>query len=117
MQIDYPLRFDGKGSTATTTEELHIRHLIEQVLFTTPGERVNRPSFGSGLLQMLFAPNRFELAAASQFLVQSSLQQWLGDVINVEAVEVRNDEAQVTVTVQYTIRRTGRRQVASFSRE
>ena len=49
------------------------------MLFTAPGERVNRPDFGSGLLQLVFAPNSDELAGATQFLVQGALQQWLGD--------------------------------------
>ena len=71
------------------TSDDHIRDLIEQVLFTAPGERVNRPNFGSGLLQLVFAPNSDELAAATQFLVQGALQQWLGDLIQVEGVERR----------------------------
>ncbi len=94
-----------------------MRDLIEQVLFTTPGERVNRPTFGTGLLQLLFAPNSDELAGAAQFTVQAALQQWLGDLIQVEAVEVESEEATLRVTVQYVVRRTQQRQVAQFSRE
>jgi phage baseplate assembly protein W len=88
MNIDYPFHFDSRGQTATTSDDDHIRDLIEQVLFTSPGERVNRPDFGCGLRQLVFAPNSEELAAATQFLVQGSLQQWLGNLIKVEAVEV-----------------------------
>ncbi len=103
MNIDYPLRFDDKGRTATTEQEDHIRDLIELVLFTVPGERVNRPDFGCGLGQLVFAPNSQELAAATQFLVQASLQQWLGHLIRVERVEVNGLESQLTVEIQYTI--------------
>ena len=81
-----PYHFDGRGRTATTTDDDHVRDMIEQVLFTIPGERVNRPDFGSGLLQLTFAPLSDELASATQFLVQGSLQQWLGDIIAVEQV-------------------------------
>ncbi len=116
MHIDYPLHFDGRGRTADAGVDDHIRDLIEQVLFTSPGERINRPDFGSGILQLLFAPNSGELAAATQFLVQSSLQGWLGDVIEVEAVEVESDEATLRVTVQYVIRRSQERHVGQFSR-
>ena len=56
--------------------------MIEQLLFTNPGERVNRPDFGSGLLQMVFAPNSPELAAALQFTTQAALQRYLGDLID-----------------------------------
>lgn len=117
MQVDYPYDFDSRGRTAETTEEEHIRDLIEQVLFTTPGERVNRPTFGSGLLKLVFAPNGEALATATQMTVQGALQQWLGEVIQVEAVDVRSDDSKLQVLVQYTIRRSQRRTVSRFERE
>ena len=115
--LDFPFHFDTRGRTAETTDDDHIRDLIEQVLFTAPGERVNRPTFGCGLLQMVFAPNSDELAAASQFLIQGSLQQWLGDLIVVESLQVANDDATLTVVIQYVNRRTQLRQTAEFSAE
>jgi len=117
MQINYPFQFDPRGRTATTTGDKHIRDLIEQVLFTVPGERVNRPSFGSGVMQLVFAPNSDELAAATQFLIQGALQQWLGDLIQLEAVQVGSQEGTLTIQVQYVVRRTQLRQTALFSRE
>jgi phage baseplate assembly protein W len=116
MNIDYPFRFDNSGRTAAADEDNHIRDLIEQVLFTAPGERVNRPDFGSGLMQLVFAPNSSELATATQFLVQGSLQQWLGDLIEVNEVRVESDDSKLLVTVEYTVRRTQQRQTAQFSR-
>jgi phage baseplate assembly protein W len=116
ISIDYPFHFDGRGRTADTSYEDHIRDLIEQVLFTSPGERVNRPDFGSGLMQLVFAPNSAEVAAATQFLVQGSLQQWLGDLILVEKIEVESHDAELRVLIQYVIRRTQERQVAEFKR-
>lgn len=115
-QIDYPLHFDGRGRTAETWEDEHIRDLIEQVLFTSPGERVNRPTFGSGVLQLIFAPTGDALAAATQMTVQGALQQWLGELILVEAVEVQSEDSSLQVRVLYTVRRTQQRQVAQFVR-
>jgi uncharacterized protein len=116
MQIDYPYHFDHQGRTATTNEDEHIRDLIEQVLFTNPGERVNRPTFGSGLLQLVFAPNSDALGAATQMAVQGSLLQWLGDRILIEAVQVEAQDSTLTVAVRYQIRHTQERQVAQFRR-
>ena len=115
-EINYPLHFDSRGRTAEAGDDKHIRDLVEQVLFTTPGERVNRPDFGSGLLQLVFAPSSDEQATATQFLVQGALQQWLGDLIQVEAVEVLSEDSTLEVTVQYIIRRNQQRQVAQFTR-
>src|SRR5262245_47202553 len=117
MQIDYPFHIDGRGRVAETTDADHVHDLIEQVLFTSPGERVNRPTFGSGLMQLVFAPTSDEVVTATEFLVQGALQQWLGDVIKVDAVQVRSVESTVTVTVQYVVRRTQQRRVAQVSRE
>ena len=115
MQVDYPLHIDARGGTASVDEDAHIRDLIEQVLFTAPGERVNRPTFGSGVLQLVFAANGDALAAATQLTVQGALQQWLGDLIQVEAVQVETEDATLRVTVQYVLRRTQQRQVARLS--
>jgi phage baseplate assembly protein W len=114
---DFPFRFDPRGRTALTDEPDHIRDLIEQVLFTSPGERVNRPDFGCGLLQLVFAPNHDTLVAAMQATVQGSLQRWLGDLIQVDAVIVENEEMMLRVTVRYLVRRTQQQQVAQFTRE
>ncbi|NJN85157.1 MAG: GPW/gp25 family protein [Leptolyngbyaceae cyanobacterium SL_7_1] len=116
MQINYPFQIDGRGRVAEAIEDAHIRQMIEQVLFTVPGERVNRPDFGSGIQQLIFAPNNEELAAATEFLVQSSLEQWLGEVIEVEAIAVQSEDASLQISIQYVVRRTQQRQIVEFSR-
>src|SRR5262245_49170551 len=107
MNIDFPFHFDGRGRTATTQDDDHIRDMIEQLLFTSPGERVNRPDFGSGLLQMVFAPNSSELAAALQFTTQAALQRYLGDLIDLQTLEVTSEESTLRVVVKYVVKRTG----------
>lgn len=116
MEIDYPLHLDPRGRTAAADEPDHVRDLIEQVLFTAPGERVNRPDFGTGLLQLVFAPNGDELATATQFLVQGALQKWLGDVIELQGVDVSAQDSALVVTVRYAIRASGERRTDTFVR-
>lgn len=107
VDIDFPLHFDGRGRTATTGRDDHVRDMIEQLLFTNPGERVNRPDFGSGLLELVFAPNSPELAAALQFSMQAALQRWLGDLIDIAGLTVQSDEGTLRVELQYVIKQTG----------
>jgi uncharacterized protein len=116
MNIDYPYHFDRLGRTATTGYDNHVRDMIEQLLFTNPGERVNRPDFGSGLLQLVFAPNSPELAAALQFTIQASLQRWLGDVIQVQGLEITSRDSTLSVVLQYVVLRTGETRVDTFER-
>jgi phage baseplate assembly protein W len=117
MNVAFPYQFNTRGRTAEPDDDHHIREMIEQLLFTSPGERVNRLTFGSGLLQLVFAPTSPELAASMQLMIQGALQQWLGELIHIDAVDVRSDDAIVTVTVRYFIRRTQQRKVAEFKRE
>ena len=113
-QVDFPYGIDRRGRTATTSDDEHIRDLIEQVLFTAPGERVNRPTFGSGLLRLVFAPNGDALAAATQLTVQGNLQQWLGDLIQVIEVQVEAVDAELRVAVRYTVRQTQQTRIDMF---
>ncbi len=106
MNIDFPFHFDSRGHTATTGDNDHIRDMIEQFLFTRAGERVNRPDFGSGLMQLIFSPNSPELASTLQFTVQAGLQQWLGDLIEVQELEVVSNEAELRVEISYRIRQS-----------
>ena len=101
--LDFPYHFSGLGRTATTDRDDHIRDLIQQVLFTGPGERVMRPDFGAGLLSLVFEPNSTTLAAATQMLVQSALQLNLSHLIAVHSVDVRNDDAALRVDVTYSV--------------
>ena len=114
MNIAYPYRFDATGHTAQTDVLTHIRDMIEQILFTSPGERVNRPTFGSGTAQLVFAPNSDVLAAAQQQAIQAGLQQWLSDLIRVQSVTVSADDATLSVTVIYTVLQSQQQQTQQF---
>jgi phage baseplate assembly protein W len=116
MHVDYPYRFNGRGRTADVDGDGHIRDMIEQVLFTSPGERVNRPTFGSGVLQLVFAPNGEALAAATRLSVEAALTEWLGDLIEVVEVGVTADDAALRLDVRYVVRRTGEERLATLER-
>ena len=116
MNIDFPFHFDSRGRTARTDDDdHHIRDMIEQFLFTNSGERVNRPDFGSGLLQMIFAPNSPELASTLQFTIHAGLQQWLGDVIEVRELQVTSEETSLRIEIQYLVRRTQEIRTTTFT--
>jgi phage baseplate assembly protein W len=102
MNVDYPFHFDAERRTGQDADDEHVRDLIEQLLFTNPGERVNRPDFGCGLLRRVFEPNGPELAAV-EFTVSASLQYWLGDLITVTQLTVSNVESTLLVAVNYQL--------------
>lgn len=100
--LDFPFAVDATGRTAKTGPDDHVRDLIWQVLFTAPGERVNRPDFGCGLKQLLFLPNSDALASATQFLVRGALERWVGDVVRIEHLAIVNRGERLEVEVVYT---------------
>src|SRR5918995_4383114 len=113
--LDSPYHFDGSGRTAGTDTRDHIRDLIEQVLFTSPGERVMRPDFGSGLLALVFEPNSTTLAATTQMLTQGSLQQHLGHLIAVQGVDVATEDSTFRVIVRYALLADGSQRTDEFA--
>jgi uncharacterized protein len=112
LYIDFPFQVGGRGRTATTDYPDHVRDMIEQLLFTKPGERVNRPDFGCGLQDLVFEPNSVELAAVLQVSAEAALQRWLGDVITVDSLAVTAEEATLRVELRYTLKATGLSEIA-----
>ncbi|HEY2014600.1 MAG TPA: GPW/gp25 family protein [Bryobacteraceae bacterium] len=116
MKVAFPYQFDGRGRTAQPASvSEYVSQLVEQVLFTSPGERVNMPDFGSGLLQLPFAPNSFEMAAATQLSVQGALQKWLSNYVKVISVVASAQEAVLSVTVTYSLLNTDVTEVQTFT--
>ena len=116
MQVDYPFHFDGRERTAETDQDDHVRDLIEQLLFTQPGERVNRPEFGSGVMQLVFSAASPEVAATAEFLIRGALQQWLSERLAVSDVKVDAVEAELNIRIDYVVLATGESATAGFRR-
>ena len=117
MNIAFPFDFDARGQTAPCDENAHIRQMIELLLFTSPGERVNRPDFGCGILGLVFEPNSPEIAAALQFTVDAALERWLGDLIDVRELRITSIDSSLNIVLRYVVRRTGDDQTTKFERK
>ncbi|MGW2723427.1 GPW/gp25 family protein [Streptomyces sp. NPDC001492] len=115
MDIAFPYHVDARGRTATAAHADHVRDMVELVLFTSPGERINRPDFGCGLLDLVFAGNSPELAATLEMTAQAALQRWLGDLLTVESLSVTVDEATLHVRVAYVLMATGQKRTMTVS--
>ena len=82
---------------------------MKQVLFTNPGERINRPDFGCGIRRMVFAPNSDVTANLSQVMINQSLEKWLSTVIEVNDVQVKTIEETLEIRIVYLVRATQER--------
>lgn len=102
--VDFPFQVDWNGRAASTDLAGHVRDLLEQVLFTAPGERVNRPGFGSGIEHAVFRPNNELLVETTRATTEAALQQWLGHLIHLNALDVQADDHRLVVEVVFTLR-------------
>jgi phage baseplate assembly protein W len=116
MQIEYPLTIRREGQIAAADEDAHILQMIKQVLFTNPGERVNRPDFGCGLYGMLFEAMSNEMISVTQALVRGNLVKWLGDLIQIEQLTVEAQDSTLSVGITYVVLRSRQRHSATFTR-
>jgi hypothetical protein len=115
FNIGYPFHFDSRGRTASTTNDDHIRDMLEQLLFTNAGERVNHPDFGSGIQQLIFGPTSPELAVALQYTLKAAIQRWMSDIIELQALEVVSQESTLSISIQYLVRSTNEQQTAQLT--
>ena len=104
--IDYPFAIDsGLGQLAIETDYAeHVEQLIKQVLFTNPGERINRPEFGCGIRRMVFAPNSQEAASLAQVTIYQALEKWLNTVVKVDEVEVTAQDEVLSIRIKYLLK-------------
>src|SRR5688500_6672947 len=112
----FPWQFDIRGRTATSEVQDHIREMIELVLFTGAGERVNRPEFGCGVLHNVIEGNTVQLAVALQSSMAAGLNRWLSDVIEVQELDVNAVDSTLFVGLNYMIRVTGEIRSDMFER-
>ncbi|WP_174567708.1 GPW/gp25 family protein [Nocardia altamirensis] len=114
VDIAYPYGFDNRGRTASADYPAHVHQMIEQLLLTLPGERVNRPDFGAGLERHLFGPNSPEIAAAVELSLQTALARWLAEVIEVRTLRVISEGATLKVRIDYLLRDLGETRTEDF---
>ena len=91
--------------------------MIEQVLFTVPGERVELPDFGCLLADLVFEPTGPELALAVQSSASGALGRWLGDVIAVESLTATSTDSTLERDRGVPTARTGQDRTDTFARE
>ena len=104
MTAAFPYQLTAAGGTAQASGDDHIRQLLEQLLFTNPGERVNRPDFGCGLLSLVFAPNSDQLATGLTVVITAAVQQWLGSLIELSGVQVDAQDGTLSIAISYRVR-------------
>ncbi len=114
--LTFPFQIGALGVPRTTVPPDVIREQLIQLLFTLPGERVNRPSFGCGVQRLVFEGVSPEVVAATEYVVESAIQEHLRSLIDLERVRVTADEALLLIHVRFVVRASGERHDERFQR-
>ena len=109
--IKHPFAVDvGRGRLAEEENYAkHVEQMMLQVLFTAPGERINRPDFGCGVKRLVFAPNSEVSAALAQVTIFQALNKWLGTAITVNDVKALAIDSRMEIQIAYTLKAIGER--------
>lgn len=100
--LNFPFRLAPEGRFATTDADRHVRQRLEQILFTSPGERVMLPDFGCGVRDLVFEGSNEVLAAATEFTISRALQTHMGREVMINAVDVTSEEEKLLIHIVYT---------------
>jgi phage baseplate assembly protein W len=116
--LAFPFHIGDLGAPATAPRTTVIRQQLEQLLFTLPGERANRPTFGCGVQRLVFGGCSPEVAAAAEYIIRINVRDFMADVLKVDAVRVSSDAEQATlfVDILYTLIETGEERADTFRR-
>ncbi|BDE11156.1 MULTISPECIES: GPW/gp25 family protein [Mycobacterium] len=107
VNVAFPYGLDGRGRTATASYGDHVEQMLLLLLLTRPGERVNQPTFGCGLLDQVFSPNSPEIAAALNVTIAAAINLWLQDVLSVTSLGVSSQDGVLSVNIGYVVLATG----------
>jgi phage baseplate assembly protein W len=104
--IRYPVALDSSLGRLQQEQDYaaHVKQLIKQVLYTSPGERINRPDFGCGVKRLVFAPNSDISASLLQVSIFEALDRWLSSVIQVSDVKVQALQEVLEIRVAYILK-------------
>src|SRR5215212_3407165 len=104
--LSHPLRLDATGMSASAGAR-KVEESIRLILGTQYGERLMRPTFGSNLRTLAFAPNNSSTANLARYYVAEGLARWEPrvEVLDV-AVDSDNRAARLDITVTYRLRAT-----------
>jgi uncharacterized protein len=106
----FPLGVNAQGKITLTNQNSEIEQAIFIVLSTPVGSRVMRPTFGSRLHELVFAPNNSQTTAQAIRYVQEALGMW-EPRIEVKDVDVVRDPEDVhasrlLIKIRYEVKAT-----------
>ncbi|TKB25859.1 phage baseplate protein [Desulfopila sp. IMCC35006] len=102
--LKFPFTINAEGPLTSSRAD-HVREQIEQLLFTSPKERVFRPEFGVGIRRLVFEPNNTALWNITHKQLLSSLAEALHGEVDSKTIEVslQSQDSQLIILISYKL--------------
>ncbi len=113
--LKFPFSVDDNGPK-TSSRSGHVREQIEQVLFTSPKERVFRPEFGVGIRRLVFEPNNEVLWNITHKQLTTSLSEALHGEVDPKTLEIgiEHEEGKLIILISYMLAAINRKESHTF---
>jgi len=103
--LRFPVSINLNGGVSSSALEENVRQSIFIILGTAPGERLNRPTFGCQIHDLMFAPNNDLTAARAEVYCEEAIYKFEPRVEKVAArAGAHADEPnRLDVRIEYVI--------------
>lgn len=107
----------GSDGPKTSSRTDHVYQQIEQVLFTSPKERVFRPEFGVGIRRLVFEPNNAVLWNITQKQLSTSLAEALQGEVDPRTlnIDIKSEEGKLVILISYMLAAINKQETQSFT--
>ena len=107
----FPIQTDAAGRIAVSRNEAKVEEAVFVILSTAKSERVMDAQFGSGVHELLFAPNSPSTTDLAVTRVRESLIKYEPriDVLSVDAVTDPGQPSLLLLRIEYRIRENNAR--------
>jgi len=118
LYLKFPFRIEKEGPVTSTRQE-HVREQIEQVLYTSPKERLFRPEFGVGIRRLVFEPNNVALKNIIHKQLTVSLAQALYGEVDPRTLDVsiEQNDSELAIYISYVLAAINLHETYSFTVE
>jgi hypothetical protein len=104
----FPPKLNSRGGIALVSNEEKVAQAIHVILSTPIGQRVMRPTFGSRLHELIFAPANPETFGLAEMYVQDALNFWEPriELLEVSAGSDEDQPGMLLIRIRYLIKAT-----------
>lgn len=102
ISVPFGIAIGGGIGVVTDPGQVSIQHILS-IAFTDPGERVMRPTYGTGLTGLVFSDSPYSDFTRAASLLQQTFQQYDGIFATIEVTVQEQQPGQYVFSVTFIL--------------